>query len=265
MKLSIDNSLQVVFAQSKKAKSLSSVKSTIKKQAVGDAPEVVTKITSFASGGSAKGHMEYLTKYGEIAQDAYGDIDDEEIKNKLDKIRNIKGRQAVQMVWSMPHDVDFDNFKPAVEATLKKEFGNHDYMHVYHTPEVSDKHPEHPHVHIVVPMVDEGGKRINPRKADIQQWRETLADELEKRGELALATPARARKQGTLTKAFSKVPDRRELSTNTKKLVDNAWQTLRKAYVKEGDREIVDAIDKIAPIKEKERSKELSKEIEREL
>src|SRR5690606_1818164 len=57
----------------------------------------------------------------------------------------------------------------------------------------------HPHVHLTVRMSGRGGERLNPRKADLQLWRETFARRLRERGLEAEATPRRAR--GVVRKA----------------------------------------------------------------
>lgn len=52
---------------------------------------------------------------------------------------------------------------------------------------------KHPHVHLTVRSLGYNGRRLNPRKADLQIWRERFAGELRLRGIEAEATPRRAR------------------------------------------------------------------------
>src|SRR5215212_6766934 len=49
-------------------------------------------------------------------------------------------------------------------------------------------HQANPHVHISVRAESMHGKRLNPRKADLQRWRETFAEKLRGRGIDAEAT-----------------------------------------------------------------------------
>ena len=43
---------------------------------------------------------------------------------------------------------------------------------------VSHDHQANPHVHLSVRAESTLGKRLNPRKADLQRWRETFAERL---------------------------------------------------------------------------------------
>ena len=47
---------------------------------------------------------------------------------------------------------------------------------------------EHPHVHSIVNVWGEDGKRMNPRKEDRQRWRETCAEALRDNGIVVTAT-----------------------------------------------------------------------------
>ena len=63
------------------------------------------------------------------------------------------------------------------------EFADHRYVMVLHD------HQAHPHVHLSVKAASKQGKRLNPRKADLQRWRETFAERLRERGIDAQALP----------------------------------------------------------------------------
>jgi len=67
------------------------------------------------------------------------------------------------------------------------------------TPQKFTAHDDeaHPHVHLVVKAVGRDGVRLNPRKADLQRWRELFADALHEQGIVANATPRRARGIGS--------------------------------------------------------------------
>lgn len=101
-----------------------------------------------------------------------------------------KRREALNVILSMPHGINRDAVKAAASATAKKLFaGNHLFAMVHH------EDTDHQHAHIVVKMVGHDGKRLNPRKADLENWRITFAKELNARGIDAVATRRRVRLQ----------------------------------------------------------------------
>jgi type IV secretory pathway VirD2 relaxase len=94
----------------------------------------------------------------------------------------------------MPAGTDAVAVKDSARAFAIETFGyNHDYVFVQH---LDDKHP---HVHLTVQSLGHDGRRLNPRKADLQAWREQFAGELRLRGIAAEATPRRTR--GRIRKA----------------------------------------------------------------
>jgi len=64
----------------------------------------------------------------------------------------------------------------------KKAFAEHRYVMVLHD------HQANPHVHLSVRAESKHGKRLNPRKADLQRWREIFAEKLRDWGIDAEAT-----------------------------------------------------------------------------
>ena len=62
---------------------------------------------------------------------------------------------------------------------------------------------KHPHVHLTVKAVNQDGVRLNPRKADLQYWREIFAEKLREQGIEANATPRKVR--GVVKKAEKQV------------------------------------------------------------
>ncbi|MEO6946503.1 MAG: relaxase/mobilization nuclease domain-containing protein [Nitrobacter sp.] len=106
----------------------------------------------------------------------------------LDNRRRRDGSLSVNMILSMPAGTEPGAVKDAVRAFAIETFEhNYDYVFVQH---VDDKHP---HVHLTVQSLGHDGKRLNPRKADLQAWREWFARELRLRGIAAEATPRRTR------------------------------------------------------------------------
>ena len=106
----------------------------------------------------------------------------------LDDKRRRDGSLSVNIILSMPAGTDAIAVKDSARAFAIETFGhNHDYVFVQH---LDDKHP---HVHLTVRSLGHDGKRLNPRKADLQVWRERFAGELRLRGIAAEATPRRTR------------------------------------------------------------------------
>jgi type IV secretory pathway VirD2 relaxase len=162
---------------------------------LGKKPEVMVKITGFSKGsGGVKSNLDYITRNGKVElEDSNGNtyLGKESVKEFFDEWndfdrekRNKNQRDTMKMVLSMPAGTNPEALKKAARDFVKKEFStNHEYAFALHT---DDKHP---HVHLVVKTLGFDQKRLNPRKADIQQWRENFAEKLNERGIDAVATP----------------------------------------------------------------------------
>jgi hypothetical protein len=165
-------------------KHIKTAKSKISKY-IRSAPEVMVKITSFSKDSSTvTDHLSYISRNGELPiYDSYDrDVTEERFAGDITReTADVKGRKTVNMILSMPEGTEKEGFKEATKDFLRNEFSNHDYHYAFH----DDK--GHFHAHIVVPMVDRELKRINPRKEDIQRYREGFAESLEKEGILANA------------------------------------------------------------------------------
>ena len=167
------------------------------------APEVIVKITGRTkSVAHLKSHLAYITRNGELdAETEQGatlagrsglkDLQQHwEDDAGLDDKRRRDGSLSVNIILSMPAGTDAVAVKDSARAFAIETFGyNHDYVFVQH---LDDKHP---HVHLTVRSLGHDGKRLNPRKADLQAWRERFAGELRLRGIAAEATPRRTRGQ----------------------------------------------------------------------
>jgi type IV secretory pathway VirD2 relaxase len=165
------------------------------------APEVMVKITGRTkSVAHLKSHLAYITRNGELeAETEQGatmagrpglkDLQQRwEDDAGLDDKRRRDGSLSINIILSMPAGTDAVAVKDSARAFAIETFGyNHDYVFVQH---LDDKHP---HVHLTVRSLGHGGKRLNPRKADLQAWRERFAGELRLRGIAAEATPRRTR------------------------------------------------------------------------
>lgn len=168
------------------------------------APEVMVKI----SGGgkdmrSIKAHMDYISRNGAVElEDEQGRVHQgkEDVRAVRDDWRgggipyeDGKKREAFNIVLSMPPGTDRASVKNAARAFASELFGNHQYVFAAHDDE------KHPHVHLAVKAVDLDGVRLNPRKTDLQHWRETFAEKLREQGIEANATPRKVR--GVVQKA----------------------------------------------------------------
>jgi hypothetical protein len=98
-------------------------------------------------------------------------------------------RQAFNIVLSMPAGTPPQKVLQAVKKFGREEFAHqHRYAMALHAEE-RGKHGMHPHVHLVVKAEHEyGGPRLNPRKPDLQRWRERFAEYLTALGVAATAT-----------------------------------------------------------------------------
>ena len=82
------------------------------------------------------------------------------------------------------------------------------------------KHGAHPHVHLVVKAEHEyDGSRLNPRKADLQRWRERFAEYLT---ELGVAATATRREDRGFVKTNKKTPIYRAAQRKPKDTANSA-------------------------------------------
>lgn len=179
---------------------------------VAQAPEVVVKVTGHARGPKhVRRLLQYITRDGElIAENESGDPISgkaavaEFAKDWNDTIgrRRANTRDTVNIVLSMPASTDPEAVISAARELAREEFqANYEYVMVLHTPETdpSEQPSPNPHVHLVVKSLGHDGRRLNPRKADLQRWRDLFAERLREQGIEAESTPRFAR--GVVKKA----------------------------------------------------------------
>lgn len=166
-------------------------------------PEVMVKITNRQGArngiGAIRTHLDYISRNGQVELE---DHDGNLISGRLEvhdlmQMWRTAGRgieetsarrEAFNVMLSMPPGTDRAAVKDAARAFARAEFAEQrDYAFAAHDDEA------HPHVHIVVLARGRDGRRLNPRKADLQRWRERFAQELRDRGVEANATPRRTR------------------------------------------------------------------------
>jgi hypothetical protein len=113
-------------------------------------------------------------------------------------------RQAFNIVLSMPAGTPPQKVLQAAKKFAREEFAHqHRYAMALHFEE-KGKHGMHPQVHLVVKAEHEyGGSRLNPRKADLQRWRERFAEYLT---ELGVSATATRREDRGFVKTHKKTP-----------------------------------------------------------
>ena len=158
-------------------------------------PQAVVKISGGGKGMKfIKNHLSYISRNGEV------DLEDQdgEIYQGKEGLKEINGlwkngfspipeesdkREAIQIVLSMPAGTDRLGVHRAARDFAKKTFGeNHHYVFANH-----DDRPQ-PHVHLAVKVRGLDGTRLNPRKADLQQWRNEFVEALRAHGIEAVST-----------------------------------------------------------------------------
>ncbi len=158
------------------------------------APQVMVKVTGGGRGMAAiAAHFRYITKNGQRSfEDDRGIVrEGKEAMRDLAEQWRFGGsfidetsprREAFNIMLSMPRGTDPLIVQRAAREFAKAELGDHRYVMVLHD------HQANPHVHISVRAESQLGKRLNPRKADLQRWRETFAEKLRGWGIEAEAT-----------------------------------------------------------------------------
>lgn len=162
------------------------------------APEVMVKITGRTKGEAhLQAHLAYISREGSLplegrdgeqliglkeVRELGADWAAEEIQTRRDT------PLSLSVVLSMPPGTSHIGVRDAARAFAAETFGERfDYAFALHTD------ASHPHVHLAVRMLGRDGERLNPRKADLDEWRQTFARMLRDREIAAEATPRRSR------------------------------------------------------------------------
>lgn len=160
-------------------------------------PEVMIKISG---GGKSiiqiKAHLDYISRNGDVVlENESGDLfaGKEDVRDLSDIWRwggypiasesSSSTKLAFNVILSMPPGTDRKSVTDAARDFAKAEFGdNYSYVFATHDDE------KHPHVHLCIKARGKDGIRLNPRKADLQRWREMFAEKLIDNGIEANAT-----------------------------------------------------------------------------
>ncbi|WP_231378897.1 hypothetical protein [Brevundimonas sp. BAL450] len=164
-------------------------------------PEVMVKVTgSTRDGGHLMRHLDYIGRNGKLTLEG---PDGERLAGRME-MKTLAAAWAAEaalepgarrdrplsrsIVLSMPRGTDAMRLHDAARAFAAEAFGER-------FPYVFALHDEggHPHVHLTVRALGSDGTRLNPRKADLEAWRQRFAQALRDRGIEAEASPRRAR------------------------------------------------------------------------
>lgn len=159
-------------------------------------PQVMVKITGFGKGADhVAAHMKYIGRNGDVeiendrgelfkGRENLKDLVKDWTKDINNSKRRAAQRDTMHSIFSMPAGTSPDAVRKAVRRFASDTFGhNHEFLFALHTD------APHPHVHLTVKMKGFDGKRLNPRKADLQKWREDFALNLRAQGIDAEASP----------------------------------------------------------------------------
>ncbi len=166
------------------------------------APQVMVKLVRAPKGMkgisnnltyiSRDGQLEIEDQDGQVIQgtDAVADLKAEWRDGGMPIVADSTMRDAFHLVLSMPTRTDPLAVQRAARDFAKQEFSGFQYAMVLHTFDTDpDPHPSpHPHVHLTVKAAGLDGMRLNPRKADLQRWREGFAEALREHGIEATTT-----------------------------------------------------------------------------
>lgn len=162
-------------------------------------PEVMVKVSGSARGAKGlKQHLAYITRNGALVAEREGGelvVGKEGVKSLAEdwwmdaqRGRGVRARDTINLVLSMPPDIDRKAVAEAAGAFARNAFGGqYDYLMAVH------EDTDHPHAHVTVKTRGYAGQRLDPKKADLQAWREAFAEQLQERGVDAAATPRAAR------------------------------------------------------------------------
>ena len=170
------------------------IRKRIEATVVKRAPQVMVKVTGGGRGMLAiAAHFRYISKNGRLdIETEQGDtVRGKSAVHELGEDWRYGGsligdegyrREAFNIMLSMPRGTDPLIVQRAAREFAQTELADHKYVMVLHD------HQANPHVHLSVRAESMNGKRLNPRKADLQRWRETFAEKLRGYGVEAEAT-----------------------------------------------------------------------------
>jgi len=165
-------------------------------QMVRRAPQVMVKVAKTPKGmRGISNNLSYISRDGKLdiedqdgqviqGKEAVADLKAEWQDGGVPIPQQSTKRDAFHLILSMPARTDPLAVHRAARALAAREFSSYQYAMVLHTFETDpDPNPSrHPHVHLTVKTAGLDGIRLNPRKSDIQRWREGFAEALREQG-----------------------------------------------------------------------------------
>jgi len=153
-------------------------------------PQAVLKITRYGHGGAKiLVRLQYVQRHGKLALE---DENGEQIEDPRELRRRVKlwteqagatmaepgpeaarkRRVTAHFVLDAGRDTDREALRKSVREFLAERFGKegHEYLFARHDD------TKQPHVHVVLNMMDGQGRRLHTSVAEVQRWREQLAE-----------------------------------------------------------------------------------------
>jgi Relaxase/Mobilisation nuclease domain len=183
---------------------LTSAQLELMQRTVRRTPEAVVKVLPRASNDlKAVGkHLDYIGREGELELETNDgerlggrvgkdlldewDLDIDDVRRQATLAatkRKTPPKLVHKLMFSMPPGTPPAKVLGAVRNFAREEFwGQHRYAFVLHTDE------PHPHVHLVLKVINEQGVRLNIKKATLRHWRSEFARNLRLLGVEANAT-----------------------------------------------------------------------------
>lgn len=210
----------------------------IKASSSNSVPQVMVKISGSSKGGDkAQAHLNYIGRKGEVEiENENGEKFKGQEQKKLIRAWQAMGmhddhktgtkREALHIVFSMPSGTNPEAMKTAVKNTVEEEFTGHKYFIAQHTD------TDNPHCHVLLSVTDDRGARLNPRKADLQNYRLSFVDKLMEQGIEATASRRihrfkleQGKSQGVIHR------DQREgVQTQPKPITEQSFTKIKKAF-----------------------------------
>lgn len=173
------------------------------------ATEAMVKVSgSVRDARHMRAHFDYISRNGKI------EVETErgEVIGTRDRLREEQRawcdelgpprsneRHTINIVLSMPAGTDAEAVRRASRAFAESVFGEtNQYLMAVHHPG-NDEDTKNPHVHLTVKARGYDGARLDPKKADLQIWREVFAAKMRGQGYEVEATARRTR--GVIAKA----------------------------------------------------------------
>lgn len=144
--------------------------------------EVVIKITSSGKTvKSIKNHIDYISRNGNekiIDKDGLemqSNTDRKHLSNQFIDVLESDKRETLNIVFSY-HEAKREHLLEAIKNTIDNKYPDNYYAMAVH------EDTKNPHCHVILKLENSKGKRINPNKKDLQEFRDNFSKELNKFG-----------------------------------------------------------------------------------